>query len=429
MNNGAKGCTGRRTERKLIVRKKMHRVLTIFIAAALPAAAGRLVINEVYYHVSPQGGYQYVELYNAGTNIAYLDGKILTDEASTGNEGVFQFPGTPGGTTLPVAPGQFIVIAVDATNDTIAANWECYAGPTDTDNPTIPNLTLVSGSFDLGLATFGDNVILADGTDTIAPIASSTIIDAVNFAGGGGELADIGPGLPETDASISAPYGFSVGRCPDGADNNLSSTADFYAMVLTPGASNDCSLPAFTIHATNVVEGNSGSTTARVMVTLSPVGTLPASVGFFTSNGTAIAGADFAATNGLLVFSPGTRTQFVNVIVFGDTSTEPDETFTLRLTGPTNATLASAIATVTILNDDGVTFTSEFVSVRGGVGSVTTSWSSVSGLLYQVQVSPTLINPAWTNLGSVVTALSANAFIVDTDPAATTRFYRVLQNF
>jgi hypothetical protein len=404
----------------------MRSALIILLAAALPASAGRLVINEVFYHVAPQGGYQYIELYNAGTNIAYLDGKIITDEAGTGNEGVFQFPGTPGGTSLPLAPGQFVVIAVDATNDTISADWECYAGPTDTDNPSVPNLTLVSGVFDLGLATFGDNVILADGTDVHAPIDTSTIIDAVNFEGGGGELADIGPGIPETDGSVSAFYGFSIGRCPDGTDGNASSAADFYVMSLTPGAPNNCQ-PAFTIHSTNVIEGNTGSVTARVMVTLSPVGALPASVNFFTSNGLAVAGSDFVATNGLLVFAPGIRTQFINVIVISDTSPEPDETFTVRLATPTNANLASAIATVTILNDDGVAFTSAFVSVRGGKGAITTSWSSVSGLTYQVQVSPTLIAPSWTNLGNVITALTPNTSIVDTNIAVTTRFYRVLQ--
>ena len=407
----------------------MRRIILFLAASVLPVSAGRLVINEVFYNISPQGGYQYVELLNAGTNNAYLDGKIITDEADTGIEGVFKFPGTPGGTTLPVLPGQFVLIAVDATNNTIAADWECYAGPTDTDNPLVPNLVLVSGSLDLGLASFGDNVILADGTDTVAPIDPMTIIDAVNFAGGGGELAHIGPGIPETDASVSAPYGFSIGRCPDGADNNISSTADFYVMTNTPKAANNCALPAFTIHSTNVVEGNVGAVTTRVMVTLSPIGLSTASVGFFTSNGTASAGSDYAATNGLLVFSPGVQTQFINVIVFGDTTTEPDETFTVRLTGPTNATLASAIATVTILNDDGVTFTSAFVSVRGGIGAVTTAWSSVSGALYQVQTTPTLINPVWTNLSSVVTALSANTSIVDTNVAFTTRFYRVLQYY
>ncbi|HMP74712.1 MAG TPA: Calx-beta domain-containing protein [Kiritimatiellia bacterium] len=399
------------------------------LAAGTRVFAGQLVINEVFYNVLPQGGNQYVELLNSGTNTAYLDGKILTDEGGSGIEGVFQFPGFPGGTTLPVAPGAFVLIAVDATNATAGADWECYAGPSDTDNPLVPNLSLVAGTADLGLFSGGDNVLLADGTDTTAPIDPLTIIDAVNFTGGGGEWAHIGPGIPETNPNSTAPYGFAIGRCPDGVDNNDSSASDFIAMVPSPGAPNNCDFPALSIGSTSILEGNSGAVTAQVLVTLSTTGALPVTVHFSTSNGTATAGSDYLATNGVLSFPAGIQTQIVRVVVLGDTTTESDETFEVRLQNPTNATINSAIATVTILNDEIVAVTSAFTSVSGGAPTVTMQWTAVSGYLYRVQSSANMSEPSWTDIGSIITAHSAVASINDTNSAATSRFYRVMQLF
>lgn len=399
------------------------------LALFLPAAEGRLVINEVFYNVSPQGGNQFVELYNAGTNTVYLDGVILTDEASDGTEGVFKFPGSPGGTTLPVAPGAYVVIAVDATNATAGADWECYAGLTDTDNPAVPNLVIVSGSADLGLFSGGDNLILADGTDLTVPIDPLTVIDGMNFAGGGGELAPLGPSITDPNPFVYSPSGYSLGRCPDGADNNISSAAEFFPMPPTPGAPNICLQPTLNISSISITEGNSGAVTALVPVILFPAGSQAATVQFFTSNGTALAGSDYIATNGVLTFLPGVQTQFIRVVILSDTLSEPDETFTVRLINPTNATLGTAIASVTILDDDSAVpvSTSAFVFVSASLTVVTTRWESVSGAVYRLQASPTLLPAAWTNVGNIITAIAPITTAIDSNTTATTRFYRVLQ--
>ena len=57
----------------------------------------------------------------------------------------------------------------------------------------------------------------------------------------------------------------------------------------------------------------------------------------------------FTATNGTLTFAANETSQTVSVLT---TSDEQDETFTLTLSSPTNATLADAIATGTIIDDD-----------------------------------------------------------------------------
>ena len=404
--------------------------IVMVIATCSESDAG-LVINEVRYNVTPQGGNQYVELYNNGATNEHLDGKILTDEAGSGSEGVFQFPGSPGGTNFPVAPGAFVLVAVDATGATTAADWECYAGATDTDNPAVSNLTLVTGLFDLGLYIGGDNVLLADGTDTTPPIQASTVLDGVNLAGGNGQWTPLSPSATDADPTLATGTNSSACRCPDGLDNNVSSVADFSASTPTPGAPNSCTLPTLTILATSVLEGNSGSVTASFTVALSATSAVAVTVQFAASNGTAIAGSDYTATNGTLTFSPGGTSQVVRVSVLGDVTDEGDETFSVLLVNPTGATLFVSSAIGTILNDDAAPAitTSAFTRIVYSNAAVETVWSATSGTVYQLQTAGSILDPAWTNLGGAVTASSASATAADTNAIMTSRFYRVVQYY
>ena len=64
-------------------------------------------------------------------------------------------------------------------------------------------------------------------------------------------------------------------------------------------------------------------------------------VDYATANGTASAGSDYTATSGTLTFTPGQTSKTITVMVNGDTTVEPDETFIVNLTN------ASANATIT----------------------------------------------------------------------------------
>ncbi len=110
--------------------------------------------------------------------------------------------------------------------------------------------------------------------------------------------------------------------------------------------------PTLSIADVSISEGNSATTNANLAVTLSRAVTTPVTVGYHTANGTAVAGDDYTATTGTLTFAPGVTTQTIAVKVTGDTTVEPDETFTVTLTNPTGATLARTTATATITNDD-----------------------------------------------------------------------------
>ncbi|WP_035226329.1 Calx-beta domain-containing protein [Paracidovorax oryzae] len=117
---------------------------------------------------------------------------------------------------------------------------------------------------------------------------------------------------------------------------------------------NDDAVPALTVGDVSVTEGNNLTTTATFTVSLSAASGRTVTVNYATADGSANAGSDYVAASGTLTFPPGTTTQNVAVTINGDTTVEPDETFTLNLSGASNASIARATATGTILNDDAV---------------------------------------------------------------------------
>ena len=111
--------------------------------------------------------------------------------------------------------------------------------------------------------------------------------------------------------------------------------------------------PSASISGVSAPEGN-GSTTLSFPVTLSAATPLPVSISYASSNGTATAPADFTSATGTVTFAPGETSKTISVTVVGDTTYEPDETFTVALSNPVNATIGTGSATGTIQNDDPV---------------------------------------------------------------------------
>ena len=111
-------------------------------------------------------------------------------------------------------------------------------------------------------------------------------------------------------------------------------------------------VPAVSVGDASVTEGNAGTFVIAVPVTLSEATTVTVRVPWSLSGGTAVAGTDFAASSGELVFDPGTTTLSVSIVVTGDTVVEPDETLTVLLGAPTCATVGRGTGILTIVNDD-----------------------------------------------------------------------------
>jgi hypothetical protein len=102
----------------------------------------------------------------------------------------------------------------------------------------------------------------------------------------------------------------------------------------------------------SVREGNKGTTRLDLPVTLSWPTDDTVTVNYATSNGTALAKSDYTATSGTLTFPAGETSRTISVAIKADRKREPDETFTVSLSGAVGATIYYWRATVTILNDD-----------------------------------------------------------------------------
>ena len=88
-------------------------------------------------------------------------------------------------------------------------------------------------------------------------------------------------------------------------------------------------------------------------VTLSVPSGIEVSVLYATADGSATADSDYAATNGILVFAAGEVSRTIRVAILDDAVAEPEEeTFSLSLSDPENATVADDSATGTIRDDD-----------------------------------------------------------------------------
>lgn len=104
----------------------------------------------------------------------------------------------------------------------------------------------------------------------------------------------------------------------------------------------------------SVVEGNAGTTIANVTISLTAPSTERVTGRLATSNGTAIAGSDYASRNGDVSFAPGQTERVIAITVNGDVAVEPDENFFVTMSNVVNATLGDGQGVVTIVNDDAV---------------------------------------------------------------------------
>jgi large repetitive protein len=112
--------------------------------------------------------------------------------------------------------------------------------------------------------------------------------------------------------------------------------------------------PAVTITGgVTVAEGNGGEALATFTVSLSAPDDVPVTVRYATADGTATAaGADYRAASGELTFAPGETSKAVTVAVLGDRLGEPNETFSVNLSGASPYALVEDGQGVATITDD-----------------------------------------------------------------------------
>ena len=207
-------------------------------------------INEVSYDPgeSPEDPFEYLELYNTGATTVFLDGAAISDEGNVGTaEATFVFPGVVGGTTIPLAPGAYLLLVGDATGTTLPADYEFYGGGTDTDAPAVPNLTKSAGTgIDLLLSNSGDGVTLSTGLSFGSVIPCGEVVDGVTWEGNTLDTTAMSstvctePASHTGYANTTTPLTIlTLQRCPNGVDTD-NSNFDFSVLNRTPKAANAC---------------------------------------------------------------------------------------------------------------------------------------------------------------------------------------------
>jgi hypothetical protein len=132
-------------------------------------------------------------------------------------------------------------------------------------------------------------------------------------------------------------------------------TSDQRGLARPQGAACDAgayeAAPVVSVANLSPVEGNAPTPAIPWAITLSEANSQTVTVGYQTVNGTAVAGADYTALAGVVTFPPGATQTSVGLLVTADLMDEDDETFSLALSNPANASVGAG-GLVTILDDD-----------------------------------------------------------------------------
>ena len=219
-------------------------------------------------------------------------------------------------------------------NVTAAANGASSASfsLTNTRANTLTAVTSSSNPSDLGQSvTFTATV-----TSVATPAGTVQFkIDGVNV--GGPVTLDANGVATFTTASLTVGNHSIVADYSGNANFNPSTDSLPGSQVVRPS-------PSLSINDVSITEGDSGTKTMNFTVTLSAASNQTVTVDFATANGTAMAPSDYQSASGTLTFTTGQTTKTIAVTINGDQSFEPDETFTVNLTNPANATISKARA-------------------------------------------------------------------------------------
>jgi hypothetical protein len=143
-----------------------------------------------------------------------------------------------------------------------------------------------------------------------------------------------------------------------------------------------------TIDDVTKAEGDAGTSAFVFTVKLSQTPSSTVGLKYATAPGSAVAGADYVTTSGSLAFAPGVTQRTVEVLVKGDLDVEPDETFSLNLSGGGKAIrIADPQGLATIANDD------QGPAISIGDVAVTEGDSGTHNAVFGVSLSHTSTSP------------------------------------
>jgi hypothetical protein len=128
--------------------------------------------------------------------------------------------------------------------------------------------------------------------------------------------------------------------------------ADIDPNISGPYSLNGTFVCTLAISDVTTAEGNTGTTAFVFTVSLSAPSNQAVSINYATADATSTAGRDYQAGSGTLTIPAGQTTGTITVLVNGDRLSEPNETFVVNLSNPTNATIADGKGVGTIMDDE-----------------------------------------------------------------------------
>ena len=190
-------------------------------------------------------------------------------------------------------------------------------------------------------ATSGSDYVAVNGVLTFAPGETSKTFDiAVN-----------GDTLYEYNES----FGITLSSASGAIFDNFATSIGTTATIMDDDVS---SLPIISLAPMypSITEGNAGTSNLTMTATLSAASSSAVTVNYASKDGSATAGSDYVAVNGILTFAPGETSKTFDIAVNGDTVYESNESFYVDLFSASGAVFdnhgSSASTTATIMDDD-----------------------------------------------------------------------------
>ncbi|BFM08769.1 Calx-beta domain-containing protein [Halioxenophilus aromaticivorans] len=184
-----------------------------------------------------------------------------------------------------------------------------------------------------GTALAGEDYLARSETITIAAGSAQATVD----------ISVLGDTQSEDDEQLSLTIANAVG-----ADIDV-------ATAVGTIVNDDTVAPALSsvsVAAASLVEGDSGDSEMQFALTITPAASQDITLQASTTDGTAVAGEDYAGLSETITIPAGSETFNVGVLITGDAGYEEDEQFSLVLSDAVGAELGQATALGTIENDD-----------------------------------------------------------------------------
>jgi Ca2+-binding RTX toxin-like protein len=224
-----------------------------------------------------------------------------------------------------------------------------------------------------------------------------------------------------------------------GVDDAINDGDQNYSIILNPASSTDANYNGLDPRDVNLVNINNDlpllnittspqviveglSSPQSVVYTVSLTGLVNNSqtvtVQYATSNGSAISGSDYTSTTGTLTFTGGVTSQNITIPIINNALNEPDETFTLTLSNPTQATLGNTASVTTTITDTLVTdVTTTLASAVEnltliGVNAINGTGNSSNNILIG-NSSNNILNGS-TGIDNLIGGIGDDIYVVDT---------------